>query len=102
MKRRTSRKRKPIRAKTTAKKATKPKAKVSAKVQRKPPALGAAKPADVVDSLVAANAQALRLTLDPSWQGGIKFNLGLILRLAALVDEFPLPDDTEPGPVFYA
>ena len=48
------------------------------------------------------SAQALGLTLDPSWQAGVKFNLQLILRHAALVDEFPLPDDAEPAPIFHA
>jgi hypothetical protein len=57
---------------------------------------------DVVESLVRANAQALRLSIEKSWHGGIKFNLQLILRIASLVDEFPLPDDAEPGPVFHA
>ena len=33
---------------------------------------------------------------------GVKFNLELILRIAALVDEFPLPDEAEPAPVFHA
>jgi Protein of unknown function (DUF4089) len=60
------------------------------------------KQVDIVDSLVSANAQALKLPIEKSWQGGIKFNLQLILRMAALVDEFPLPDDAEPGPVFHA
>jgi hypothetical protein len=62
----------------------------------------AAKPADTIDALVAASAQALGLNIEPAWHGGVKFNLQLILRLAALVDEFPLPDDTEPAPVFHA
>jgi hypothetical protein len=57
---------------------------------------------DAIDSLVVANAQALGLTLDPSWQAGVKFNLQLILRHAALVDEFPLPDDAEPAEIFHA
>jgi hypothetical protein len=53
-------------------------------------------------ALVAASAQALGLTLDPAWQAGIKFNLQLILSHAAAVDEFPLPDDAEPAPIFHA
>jgi Protein of unknown function (DUF4089) len=57
---------------------------------------------DFLDVLIAANAQALGLTIDPAWHDSIKLNLGLILRLAALFDSFPLPDDTEPGPVFHA
>jgi hypothetical protein len=56
----------------------------------------------MVDTMIAASAQALGITLDPSWQDNIKFNLQLVLRHAALVDEFPLPDDAEPAPVFYA
>jgi hypothetical protein len=51
---------------------------------------------------VAAQAAALRLPLDPSWQGGVASNLQLILRLGAMVDDFALPDDAEPGPVFHA
>jgi hypothetical protein len=65
---------------------------------------GAASPArpDAIDLFIMAGTQGLRLPLDPAWYGGVKFNLGLIMRLAALVDEFPLPDDAEPGPVFHA
>ncbi len=61
-----------------------------------------ARQTDAIDALVAANAEALRLPIDPAWLGGVKFNLQLILHLAALVDEFPLPDDAEPAPVFHA
>ena len=61
-----------------------------------------ATPSDAIDALVAASAQALRLPLDPAWHGGVKFNLQLILRMAALFDDFALPDDTEPAPVFHA
>jgi Protein of unknown function (DUF4089) len=57
---------------------------------------------DPIGDMVAANAAALGLKLDPAWESGIKFNLQLILRHAALVDEFPLPDDAEPAPIFHA
>jgi Protein of unknown function (DUF4089) len=59
-------------------------------------------PTDFFDLLIAGSTQALGLTIDPAWHGSIKFNLGLILRLAAVFDSFPLPDDAEPGPVFHA
>ncbi len=59
-------------------------------------------PSDFLDSLIAASAQALDLTLDPAWHDGVKFNLGLILRFGALVDVFPLVDEAEPGPIFHA
>jgi hypothetical protein len=57
---------------------------------------------DTIEALLISSAQALGLPIEPSWLGGVKFNLQLILRLAATVDEFPLPDDTEPAPVFHA
>jgi hypothetical protein len=57
---------------------------------------------DAMDALVTAAAQALALPIDPAWRGGIRFNLQLVLALAARVDEFALPDDTEPAPVFHA
>jgi hypothetical protein len=52
--------------------------------------------------LVEAGAEVLGLPLDPAWHAGVKFNLQLILRHAALVDEFSLPDDAEPAPVYHA
>lgn len=57
---------------------------------------------DAIDALVTAGAQALALPVDPAWHGSIRFNLQLVLTLAARVDEFPLPDDAEPAPVFHA
>jgi Protein of unknown function (DUF4089) len=55
-----------------------------------------------VDAMVAACAPALGLTIDPAWQENVKFNLRLILRHAALVEEFPLSDEAEPAPIFHA
>jgi hypothetical protein len=55
-----------------------------------------------METLLAASAQALALPVDPAWRAGVKHNLQLILRYAALVEEFALPDDTEPAPVFRA
>jgi hypothetical protein len=55
-----------------------------------------------VDAFVAASAQALGLALDPAWHKSVAFNLRLILRHAVLVDEFKLPDDAEPAPIFHA
>jgi Protein of unknown function (DUF4089) len=62
----------------------------------------AAQKHDPIGEIVAASAAALGLKLDPAWEANVKFNLQLILRHAALVDEFPLPDDTEPAPIFHA
>jgi Protein of unknown function (DUF4089) len=97
MKRKTARKAKAVKTKRGGKiKAAR--AKKPAKGQRPP----AAKAADAIDSFVRASAQALGLDIEPAWYGGVKFNLQLILRFGALVDEFPLPDDAEPAPVFHA
>jgi hypothetical protein len=95
MKRKANRTAKPARAKGRAKKS------VTAKPRRSSRGSAAAQP-DAIDLLVTAGAQALGLALDPAWQGSVKFNLQLILRHAALVDEFPLLEDAEPAPVFHA
>jgi hypothetical protein len=63
-----------------------------------------AKPAarDPLDDLIAAAAHALALPIDSAWTTAIKFNLDVILRLAGSFADFPLPDDAEPAPVFFA
>ena len=99
MKRKTVRRTKSPAAKKRGGKGKAARAKKPAK-RRAPPV--AAKAADAIDGLVAASAQALGLTIDPAWYGGVRSNLQLILRLAALFDEFALPDDAEPAPVFHA
>jgi hypothetical protein len=57
---------------------------------------------DTVDKLIDASAEALALPIDPTWKPSIKINLQVTLRLAAIVAEFELPDETEPLPVFEA
>ena len=37
---------------------------------------------------------------DPAWQPAVRANLELTFRLAALVAEFPLPDEADAAPVF--
>jgi hypothetical protein len=98
MKRRKARKAKVVPAKRGGGKSKVARSKKPAK--RLPPV--ASKAADAIDGLVAASAQALGLNIEPAWYGGVKFNLQLILRIGALLDEFPLPDDAEPAPVFHA
>jgi hypothetical protein len=90
MKRKPLRKSKPRHAKATGKSRSRPPARISG-----------SRP-DRIDRLVEVSAQALGIPLDPGWREGIAFNLRLILRHAKLVDEFPLADDIEPAPVFYA
>ena len=76
------------------------KPKAARRVKARPDAVSATK--NALAGLVAAGAQALALPIDPTWQAGVKLNLQLLFIHAALVDEFPLPDETEPGPVFRA
>jgi len=55
-----------------------------------------------LDSLIDAVAAALRLTIEPSWRPAVRANLEVTLRLARLVDEFPLPDEIEPAETYEA
>ena len=57
---------------------------------------------DALDDMIDAAAKALALKCSPAWMPSIKANLEVILRQAALVDGFALPDEVEPAPVFEA
>jgi len=58
--------------------------------------------ADLLDNYIDAVAKALGLPVDEAWKPAVKANLEVSLRLARLVDEFTLSDDTEPASVFTA
>jgi hypothetical protein len=90
MKRKASRKSKPARTKRPV------------KLSRKKTTVAKPPKADNVAALVAANAEVLGLDIKPAWRAGVTFNLGLIMRHAAVVDEFALPDEAEPAPVYRA
>ena len=47
-------------------------------------------------------SKALALPIDDTWKPAVRANLEVSLRLARLVDEFRLPDETEPASVFVA
>jgi hypothetical protein len=57
---------------------------------------------DDLDSYIDAAAKALALPVEDAWKPAVRANLAVSLRLARLVDEFPLPDETEPASVFAA
>ena len=61
-----------------------------------------AKRPDLPDDYIDAVAKALALPVDAAWKPAVKANLEVSLRLARLVDEFVLPDETEPASVFAA
>ena len=58
--------------------------------------------ADTLDDYIDAVAKALALRLEEAWRPAIRANLEVSLRLARLVADFPLPDETEPASVFTA
>jgi Protein of unknown function (DUF4089) len=58
--------------------------------------------ADSLDDYIDAVGKALALPIEDAWKPSIKANLEVSLRLARLVDEFALPDATEPASVFAA
>jgi Protein of unknown function (DUF4089) len=58
--------------------------------------------ADFIDDYIAAVGKALGLPIEDAWKPAVRANLEVSLRLARLVDEFPLPDETEPASVFTA
>ncbi len=57
---------------------------------------------DTIDDYIASVAKALELPIEDAWKPAVRANLEVSLRLGKLVDEFPLPDETEPASVFVA
>jgi hypothetical protein len=58
--------------------------------------------ADPLDDYIDAVSKALGLSIADAWKPAVRSNLEISLKLAALVDEFALPDETEPANVFAA
>lgn len=56
--------------------------------------------AEPLDDYIDAVTKALALLVEEAWRSSIRANLEVSLRLGRLVDEFALPDETEPAPVF--
>jgi hypothetical protein len=61
-----------------------------------------ARTSDPLDDYIDAVARALALPIDDAWKPSVRANLEVSLKLARLVDEFVLPDETEPASVFAA
>ena len=55
-----------------------------------------------LDNYIDAVSKALALPVDDTWKPAVRANLEVSLKLARLVDEFVLPDETEPASVFAA
>jgi Protein of unknown function (DUF4089) len=58
--------------------------------------------ADPLDDYIDAVAKALALPIEDAWKPAVRANLEVSLRLARLVDEFALSDETEPASVYSA
>src|SRR5579871_4547211 len=88
------------RSKTTRKKPASKSA--SKKAPRKRATRTRPEASDSLDAFVDAAAQALGLAIEADWRPAIKANLTVNLEMAALVAALPLPDETEPAPIFRA
>ena len=58
--------------------------------------------AEKLDNYIDAVATAMELPVEDAWRPAVRANLEVSLRLARMVDEFALPDETEPATVFSA
>ena len=52
------------------------------------------------EAYVDAVSRLIGLPIDPAHRAGVLLNLERIAQMAALVTDFPLPEETEPAPVF--
>jgi hypothetical protein len=57
---------------------------------------------DDLDAFIAAGVALLGLTVRPEWREAVRLHLAVSLGHAKTVDEFPLPDETDPAAVFSA
>ena len=58
--------------------------------------------AEPLDDYIDVVSKALALPVEEAWRPAVRANLEVSLRLGRLVDEFALPDETEPAPIFTA
>ena len=57
---------------------------------------------DDLQRFIEAGARLFGLTLQPEWHDSIRLHLAISLQHAQAVSEFPLPDETDPAPIFSA
>lgn len=55
-----------------------------------------------LDALIDAGTAVLGIAVAPEWRKQVRLHLAISLRHAAAVGAFPLPDETDPAPVFQA
>ena len=57
---------------------------------------------ETLNTFIDVASRAMDLPIEPEWKPAIKAHLDVLLRLAAVVEQFRLPDEAEPAPVFEA
>ena len=57
---------------------------------------------DPLDTYIDAVATALGLPIEESWKPAVRANLAVTLKMARSVEEFALPDETEPACIYAA
>ncbi|MCC8955606.1 DUF4089 domain-containing protein [Bradyrhizobium sp. Pear77] len=55
---------------------------------------------DHLDDYMSAVTGTMALPLEDAWRPAVRANLEVALRLARLVDDFPLPDDVASAAVY--
>ena len=58
--------------------------------------------AEPLDDYIDAVGRTLGLPIEDDWRPAIRANLEVSLKMARLVDDHKLPDETEPASVFIA
>jgi hypothetical protein len=58
--------------------------------------------AEPLDDYIDAVASALGLPVEDAWKPTIRGNLAVTLKMARMVDEFVLPDESEPASIYAA
>lgn len=57
---------------------------------------------DPLETYIDAAGAVLDLPIDPAWKPAVRMNLDVSLRMARMVQEFPLPDEIEPASIYEA
>jgi hypothetical protein len=57
---------------------------------------------DITEAWIRSSAAMLNIPLETAWLPTIRANVEVTFRFAKLVEEFPLPDEAEPAPVYEA
>ena len=58
--------------------------------------------AEPLDDYIDAVSKVLGLPIEDSWKPVISANLAVTLKMAGMVDEFVLPDESEPASIYAA